>query len=172
MNNFIYNILIYFTSIFIVIFGYSNNYKIAFINPLSVYQNVPQGEYSIKSLQEKLHPQIIELQKKQNHLIYQINKLKNNLPILTIKELNNHRQLLKDTQKFLQNEINNFRQQEIKQEQIITNNFQTLFNDIVGNIAQKENYNLILSLQSVAYADNNNVDITEKVINIMKNNNN
>jgi len=145
-------------------------FKIGLVNPVEVYQTVPQGENTIKNLLSKLKPKADQLQEQQSLLVKKMQELQNNAPTLTDSELNKQKETLhKDQEKFKQKAVA-FRQSEMTQEQQVTQSFQNSFNKAIKKIAINENYNLILSLQAVAYADPDiKIDITKKIINIMKN---
>jgi outer membrane protein len=144
-------------------------FKIGLVNPVEVYQTVPQGENTIKNLLSKLKPKADQLQEQQSLLVKKMQELQNNAPTLTDSELNKQKETLhKDQEKFKQKAVA-FRQSEMTQEQQVTQSFQNSFNTAIKKIAISEKYSLILSLQAVAYTDPNiKIDITKNIINIMK----
>ncbi|WP_119343374.1 OmpH family outer membrane protein [Facilibium subflavum] len=142
--------------------------KIGIVNPIEVYQSVPQGEQSIKALQDKLQPKVTELQDKQQMLVKKMQKLQNDAPTLTQDDLNKQKEQLDNSQKSLQSQMQAFRQSEMQQEQAIAQTFQTSFNTAVKKVAKDGAYSLILSSQAVAYSDDKvNTDVTKPIIDAM-----
>lgn len=143
--------------------------KIGIVNPVEVYQNVPQGERSLKDWQAKLQPKADELQNKQSELFSQMQTLQNNAPTLTQKDLDAQKEKLTESQIDFKTEAQAFRQSEMQQEQAIAQAFQTSFNRAVSKVAKADHYSLILSSQAVAYSTEDvNSDVTQQVVVEMK----
>jgi outer membrane protein len=129
-----------------------NTLKIGIVNPISVYQDSPQGQSSIKALQNSLKPKANELQDEQNSLVKKIKLLQTNSPTMTQTDLNEQKDKLYQERETLQKKISNFKQSEMLQEQRIVRSFQDKFGDSIYEVAKKHGYQLILSSQGIAYA--------------------
>ncbi len=147
----------------------TNEFKIGLVNPVEVYQSVPQGEESIKALQTKLQPKAGELQKQQEDLMQKMQTLQTNAPTLTKLDLDKQQKALTEDQDKFKQQALAFRQSQMQQEQQIAQAFQTGFNTAVETVAKSGKYSLILSSQAVAYASPDlKVDITDQVVVQMK----
>lgn len=163
------SILIFMSTVTLAFSKNLDNLKIGLVSPVEVYETVPQGVQSIQDLHVKLDPEINELQRKQQSLVEKIQILQTDAPTLTESELNVQQRFLADEQEKLKQEVINFRQSEIEQEQNIIQDFELSFNKAVSSIASEEKYSLILSLQGILYVDSNlKIDITDQVISKME----
>ena len=147
----------------------SSNLKIGLVNPIAIYQVVPEGEEKIQALQTKLMPRADELQKQRQDLMTKIQTWQKNSPTLTKLDLDQQQnELIEEQDKFTQ-EVMAFRQSEVSQEQKISEEFQASFNKAVAVVAKEFKYSFILSSQAVAYAAPDlKVDVTDQVISQMK----
>ncbi|WP_119328222.1 OmpH family outer membrane protein [Cysteiniphilum halobium] len=147
----------------------ASSLKIGLVNPVEIYQTVPQGEESIHALQAKLKPKADELQKQQQGLMEKMQTLQTNAPTLTKSDLDKQQKALTDEQDKFKQQAVAFRQSEMQQEQKIAQDFQASFNTAVESVAKKGKYSLILSSQAVAYvAPDLKVDVTDQVVAQMK----
>ena len=151
-------------------FGAESNFlKIGLVNPVEIYQTVPQGEQSIQALQAKLKPKTNELQKQQQGLVEKMQALQTNAPTLTKLDLDKQQKALTDERGKFNQQAMALRQSEIQQEQKIAQDFQASFNTAVEAVAKEGKYSLILSSQAVAYAAPDlKVDVTDQVVFQMK----
>lgn len=143
--------------------------KIGIVNPVATYQSTPQGEDSLKALQNKLKPEAEKLQKQQNDLLQEKQKLHNDAPGMTAENLKQEevKQMNKENQ--FQQAFTEFRQSGAEAEQKLAQNFQEAFNTAVSEVAKKQCYDLILSSQAIAYVvPNAGHDITTPVIEKMQ----
>lgn len=141
--------------------------KFGTIDPIKVYQQVPQGEAMITAMQKDLQPKIDALQQQQQQIIGQIQQLNQQTAKLTPAELQKAQQAIIAKQDQFKREAVALRQQEAKQEQQVGESFQTLFNQTVEQVAQRDGYTMVFSSQAVAYGQQS-VDVTDAVIEIMK----
>jgi len=149
--------------------GNSAIQKIGIVNPVAIYQSVPQGEDSLKSLQNKLKPEAEKLQKEQNDLMQAKQKLHNDAPGMTPHDLKQKEAQQTDKESEFQKAFTAFRQSGAEAEQKLAQNFQENFNTAVSEVAKKEGYDLILSSQAIAYVGPNaEHDITMPVIEKMQ----
>ena len=147
----------------------SSSLKIGLVNPVEIYQTVPQGEQSIQALQTKLKPKADELQKQQQGLVEKMQTLQTNAPTLTKSDLDKQQKALTDEQDKFKQQAMAFRQSEMQQEQKVAQDFQVSFNAAVEAVAKEGKYSLILSSQAVAYAAPDlTVDVTDQVVAQMK----
>ena len=145
--------------------------KIGIVNPVEIYQSVPQGENSRNILQEKLKPQADKLKFQQNKLIQKKQKLDNDAVSMQSDDIKKKQSEYIAEENQFQKEVMKFRQHGSEQEQKLAENFQESFNEAVSEVAQSYNYDLILSSQAVAYIVTPEKDITMEVIEKMKVNN-
>lgn len=144
--------------------------KIGVVNPLIIYQSVPQGEASIEALQQKLKPKTDVLQKQQADLMKQLQTLQTNAPTLTPSQLNAEKEKLAKAQQAFKAKADTFRQSEMLDEQGIAKQFQQSFSDAVTKVAHEGGYQMILSAQAVAYISPDlKADVTAKVTSLMQN---
>ena len=147
----------------------ANSLKIGLVNPVEIYQAVPQGEKSIQALQTQLKPKADELQAQQQDLMTKMQTLQTNAPTLTKSDLDKQQKALTDEQGQFKQKAMAFKQSEMQQEQKIAQDFQVSFNTAVESVAKEGKYNLILSSQAVAYAAPDlKVDVTDQVVAQMK----
>ncbi|WP_151192972.1 OmpH family outer membrane protein [Cysteiniphilum sp. JM-1] len=147
----------------------ASSLKIGLVNPVEIYQSVPQGEQSIQALQTKLQPKADELQKQQQGLLEKMQTLQTNAPTLTKSDLDKQQKALTDEQNSFKQQATAFKQSEMQQEQKIAQDFQASFNTAVESVAKEGKYSLILSSQAVAYAAPDlKVDVTDQVVAQMK----
>lgn len=143
--------------------------KIGIVNPVVIYQSVPQGERNIQALHAKLKPQADKLQQQQNDLLKAKQKLQNDTPSMAAENIKKQQtaQVQKESQ--LQQEFTAFRQSAAQEEQTIAQLFQENFNTAVSEVAKTGDYTLIFSSQAIAYAAPGvEIDITQPVIKKMK----
>ncbi|WP_395946632.1 OmpH family outer membrane protein [Caedibacter taeniospiralis] len=147
----------------------TSSLKIGLVNPVEIYQTVPQGEESIHALQTKLQPKADELQKQQQDLVTKLQTLQTNAPTLTKIDLDKQQKALADEQEKFKQQALAFRQSQMQQEQQVAQAFQANFNTAVEAVAKDGKYSLILSSQAVAYvAPDLKVDVTDQVVAAMK----
>lgn len=143
--------------------------KIGIINPISIYQSVPQGEEQIQELKSKIKPQKEKLQKQQENILQEKHQLQNDAPSMTVESIKKRQSKNNQDENQFQKELIEFQQSSAQQEQIIVQNFQDDFNTAINEIATQKQYDLILSSHAIAYISPVlELDMTEKVIERMK----
>jgi outer membrane protein len=141
--------------------------KFGTVDPIKVYQQVPQGEAMINALQKDLQPKINALQQQQQQIIVQIHELNQKMAQMNSAQQQKAQQAIIAKQDQFKKQAIELRQEEAKQEQTVGQAFQSQFNQAIEQIAKKDGYNMIFSAQAVAYGQGS-VDVTDAVIAIMQ----
>ncbi len=125
---------------------------VAVVDLTQVFQQVPQGSAAFNALKQQLAPQVAQLQTQQTNL--QNNK---SLSKAAMSAQTNT----------LQQSIQNFQQMASQKEQDLLTVFGNDVKAVVAQIAQKNDYDLVLSNQTTLYSTDE-VNITNQVITMLQ----
>lgn len=145
-----------------------NDNKVKIINFGEIYQNSPQGIPQMKALQERLQPEYMELQRKQNKILKEVEILQNNSSNITEEELQEIQNEINSKQEILKFKAMEFKQKEINEEERINKLFQVSLNEALVKVSKKKKYKVVMNSLAIAYADPEyKIDITEEITNKM-----
>jgi outer membrane protein len=144
-----------------------DSFKVGVVDYMTVFQMVPQGKEKLTELKKGVEPKVDALQKKQDDLQAQMEKLQKDAPTLTDKQKQSREQVLMKQQADFQKEVSDLQQNELAKEQDAATAFQDAVKSAVAKVGKKEGYDMVFNSQAVPYSKTK-YDLSHDVIALMK----
>ena len=136
--------------------------NIAVVNVQQLFQSSPKIAELNKKLQSQFKGRQEKLASAQKNLQEELDKYKKESPTMSPKEKDSLQKKITDDQSTLAKDYSAFQQDLSKEQNKIMKGVLSQLNQIIGDLAKKSNYTLVLDSQAVIYSADN-ADITKMV---------
>lgn len=141
--------------------------KIAVVDYMEVFKDVPQGQGKLDQLKSDLKPKVAKLKTEQDKLTQQIQDLEKNAPTLSKSQRETQETDLNKQQQAFQDQVMQLREAEMQKEQDAAKLFEADMNKAITTVAQAGKYDAVFTKQAVPYSAPN-LDVTNQVVDAMK----
>ncbi len=141
--------------------------KIGYINTAKVFQALPQREVAIQKIHNEFKDKAAELKQIESDLQGKVEKLKRDSSLMSTDEVNQLRIEIGQLDSSYKIKGQAFKQATAKREQEENQKLFKIINDAVRKVAAKEDYDLIIDSQALAFAKDE-LDISDKIIKAIK----
>ncbi len=141
--------------------------KVGVVNVQTVFEQAPQGQATVKTLQAALAPQVSQLKSEQASLNTAMNDFNRNAPTMTANAKATTEQQLSSQQQQFQQDVSNLKNIETQKQQAAAGVFQTDLVNAIGQVAKSGGYDMVMTDQTVPYY-NSSFDVTAQVVAIMQ----
>lgn len=140
--------------------------KVGVVNVQTVFEQAPQGQATVKTLQAALAPQVSQLKSEQATLNTAMSDFNRNAPTMTAKARATEEQKLSSQQQQFQQDVSTLKSIEMQKQQDAAAAFQTDLVNAIGQVAKSGNYDMVMTDQTVPFY-NSSFDVTAQVVAIM-----
>ncbi|QJC34518.1 hypothetical protein GJT95_01095 [Enterobacteriaceae endosymbiont of Donacia crassipes] len=157
-----------FTLLILIFFNLTNNQaycctKIVVVNIAKIFDIIPQKEKITKKLEKELYSDFLVVKKMKKLFLSKIKRLENKN--LSKKSRENLEKEIKYEKKILMKKIKFYTKKNHQKQENARNKILIFIHKLINIIAEKDNYNIVLDISSIAYIKNIK-DITNDVINL------
>lgn len=157
---------LYATSLILILVASTNataSDKIAVVNISSIFQQYPQRDLVAKQLEKEFQNRVTELQSIEQNLQIQMQRLQRDGSTMKASERSAlERSVIAQRENF-SHKAQAFEQDNRRRQNEERNKILSHIHNIVGNIASKEGYDVVIDVNAIAYAHNTK-DITADVL--------
>ena len=141
--------------------------KVGVVNVQTVFEQAPQGQATVKTLQTALAPQVDQLKSEQASLSTAMSDFNRNAPTMTAKARAAQEQQLSSQQQQFQQDVTNLKNTETQKQQAAAGVFQTDLVNAIGQVAKSGGYDMVMTDQTIPFY-NASFDVTAQVVAIMQ----
>lgn len=141
--------------------------KVGVVNVQTIFEQVPQGQATVKSLQAALAPQVNQLKSEQASLNTAVSNFNRNAPTMSAKERADAEQKLSSQQQQFQQDVSTLKSTEMQKQQEAAAAFQTDLVNAIGQVAKSGGYDMVMTDQTIPFY-NSSFDVTAQVVTIMQ----
>ena len=140
--------------------------KIAVVDPVEIFSDSDLGYVSVKKLENDFKPEATKLEQQQGIIVQEIQQLQHNSSTITKDELEKKQQSIQQEQQILSEKIKILQQREYNRKYELSKKFKAKFDSSVKEIAREKSYNIVMSIQGLAYFEGID-DISNDVVILM-----
>jgi outer membrane protein len=140
--------------------------KVGVVNLQTVFEQAPQGQATVKRLEDTLAPQMESLKVEQTSLNNAMAAFNRNAPTLSANERATQEQKLSDQQQQFQQKVDTLKAQEAQKQQAAASTFQADLVNAIGQVAKSGSYDMVMTDQAVPYY-NSGFDVSTQVVALM-----
>ncbi|QJC33704.1 hypothetical protein GJT93_01105 [Enterobacteriaceae endosymbiont of Donacia provostii] len=138
--------------------------KIAVVNIAKIFDIIPQKKKLNKKLERELYADFLVIKKMKKLFLSKTKKLENKNLSKKYREILERE--IKDEKKILIEKIKFYTQKNRQKQENARNKILIFIHKLINMIAEKNHYNIIIDISSVAYINKDVKDITDDVINL------
>lgn len=141
--------------------------KLGVVNIQNVFEQVPQGQQTVKNLQDSLAPDMNKLKNQQVALNKEMSTFNRNSPTLSVKERQAQQEKLAMKQEQFQKSVDQLKSSEGQKQQNAAALFQADLVTAINKVAKSGSYDMIMTDQTLPFYGSS-FDVSEEVIQLMK----